>query len=285
MKYDIRPLTLSEILDQTFKVLRDNFWLLLGIVLAVTVPLAVLFWGILHIVAPKMVSVLSGTMTPEQAAGFGREIQTNLPVLIAAFGLNIVVHMLAYLVTNAGVVWAVSNRYLGRSAGVGESLRAGLSRLLTLVGSMIAAGFLIMIGFIFLIIPGIYLTLRYWLLTQAIMVEGQGAIGAMGRSGKLMRGNMGVAFILAFILSILTGIIGTVAAFIPHWVASVAVQTLVQAFNLVLLATANVIFYYSNRCKLENFDLTILAEAFDIKPEDEEGPLARGSDGNGPSVS
>jgi len=95
---------------------------------------------------------------------------------------------------------------------------------------------------------------------QVVVVEGKSGGEALKRSGALMKGFAGKAFVLAFLLGVLGAIIGVGAAFIPVPEAQIVVQSLVQGLLYALGVSAWVVLYFSARCKHESFDLTVLAE-------------------------
>ena len=277
MRYEIKPLNLSGILDQGIALLRNHFGLLVGITMVLYVPVQLVQALVTYILTPEMLD----------PASIARGLDDKVLILFGSISLVFVVVTVLFVwpLTNAAVLWAVSRKYLGQTASVGASLRAALGVLVSLVGAMILAGILIILGFLFLIIPGIYLSFRYWFISQVVVLENLRGGAALRRSGELMKGNYGTAFVLGLLLAIIGGLIGAIAGLIPHPLVSMVVQAFIHAVLMVFGAAVSVVFYYSNRCKLENFDLTVLAEAFDIKPEDKEGPLARDSGSDGPSVS
>ena len=122
MRYTIRELKLGEILDQAVNLTKDHFGVLLGITGVLMIPFYVL-GGLIQV---SMIPKLPPNPTPEQAAAvtFGA-MRVSLP-----FGL-----LGAYVITpitNAAVVYAISNAYLEKPISVGGSFKRAFQRILAL---------------------------------------------------------------------------------------------------------------------------------------------------------
>ena len=84
-----------------------------------------------------------------------------------------------------------------------------------------------------------------------------------------MKGNMGTGFVLALLLFVIGLAVSMVVAFVPVQVIAILVQVLIQAALFIFGAAASAVFYFSCRCKLENFDLTVLADTVGKEVTDE----------------
>jgi len=182
-------------------------------------------------------------------------------------------------VTNAATIYALSNEYLGHPATAGKSIKFALKILGKLLATNILAGLIIILGFIALIIPGIYLMFRYWFTSHAVAIEEISGSKALKRSGALMKGNINKAFVLGIILFIIGALIGQITTFIPMPVLAIIVGVFLQAVLFAFGAAAGVVFYFSCRCKLENFDLVMLANTVG---KDDEAAAAPGAPPSAP---
>jgi hypothetical protein len=85
-------------------------------------------------------------------------------------------------------------------AGVGEILKVVTPLLVPLFFLFVVVTFLVYVGLLFLVAPGIFLALIWSVSVPAMVVEGQGVFGAMGRSKDLTKGNrwriLGVAVVV-----------------------------------------------------------------------------------------
>src|SRR5438477_2078859 len=116
MRARLRPMGIGDILDETFRLYRENFTLFVATCAVLEVPVQIINFLIL-LSAPVAVPPTPGQpLTPGQfralAAGSGA---SSIGGLIGAFAAAIITAALAV---------AISNRYLGRSITVGAAYRA-----------------------------------------------------------------------------------------------------------------------------------------------------------------
>ena len=97
-----------------------------------------------------------------------------------------------------------------RDVQVGSSLRTGLRLFFPLLGISILAMIGITIGFVLLIIPGVFLLLGWMLSTQVRIIEGGTVTGALSRSWTLSKGYKRWILLMIIIFSVLGAVIGLV---------------------------------------------------------------------------
>jgi hypothetical protein len=88
----------------------------------------------------------------------------------------------------------------------------GRATLSMFVGGIVV-GLAIMIGSVFLFVPGIFLAVCFLFFTFAVGVEDRGIIGALKQSWGLSRGNrlkLAVLVILGGVIGFMSGIVGTI---------------------------------------------------------------------------
>lgn len=185
-----------------------------------------------------------------------------------------IVFMVIYLLVcgpllGASITYAVSKEYLGQTTTIGESIRVALSKLGSVIWSGFLAGVLIMIGFICLIIPGVILAFRYYLVQQVVVLEDESGSNALKRSGELMKGSYGIAFVLGFVIWIASVLVGAIGSIIPIPYVSNLITILLQTAAAVFWAIAAVVLYFHCRSKVEQYDLQLLAES--VGADDPEG--------------
>jgi hypothetical protein len=237
MAYQIKALGVGGILDQAIAVTKANFGLLFGIVAAVILPVQ-LVQGFL----PLMLA--------------GQDLST---VAIANILIVIVSALIVLPVSNAAIIYAVSERYLGRETSFGEALKFGTTQIGALLWTTILMGLAIMGGFILLIIPGILFALWFGLSQEVVVLERISGTKALGRSKTLVRPNLGTFLILSLILGVIGGLLGAGVGIIPEPYTQIVAICLLQSVLTMFGLVATVIFYFSCRCKVENFDLEHLA--------------------------
>jgi hypothetical protein len=116
--------------------------------------------------------------------------------LVLTLLLGWVGSLLGFLVSLAGVFWLQGALVLAvddvRDGRADLSIRETLNRVLPRVNTLTVAGLLaslgIVIGFLLLIIPGLYLLTIWLLIVPAIVLEGHGVMSCFGRSRELVRG-------------------------------------------------------------------------------------------------
>ena len=92
-----------------------------------------------------------------------------------------------------------------QDSSVGEMMSSASHAILRLIGNGILGGIAIGIGFVLLIVPGLYLLTIWAVVAPAIVAERRGVIEAFGRSYELVRGHGWTVFgaiVVAFLILI-----------------------------------------------------------------------------------
>ena len=79
-------------------------------------------------------------------------------------------------ITNAAVVYAISNAYLEKPISVGGSVKRAFQRILPLIWTWFLVGLAIMGGMILCFVPGILAAFWFALATQVVVIEGVAGI-------------------------------------------------------------------------------------------------------------
>jgi len=261
MQYQIKELGLGGILDQAIKLVKNHFGLLFGIVAIVYLPFALLQGFVSLAVLPELPAnpSMEDFRVYQEAAGQASIYTMPLAIL---FGFVIVP------ITNAAVIDAVSRCYLSKEASVGGSYSHATKILFPLLGTWILQMLAIMGGFILLIIPGIIFSFWFCLSSHTVVIGGESGRAALSRSKKLIKGNIGTVIALGLVLGVIQWGISGGAFLIPQKHVATAAQAILGSVAFVFSTVAFVVFYFSCRCKIENFDLTLLAENVGV-----EGPV------------
>jgi hypothetical protein len=257
----LRPLSVGEVLDASFKIVRQSFGTLAGCVLVVALPLNILNTLIAS-------STRDNAFNLDATANSTVSTGTQLAGLLLTTTLGLVLTTLA----TAACFRAVSGAYLGERPSIGESLSFAAGRVLPLL----LLAFLFFLGlipaFIALIIPGIWLSVAWSLSYPALMSEGLGPVEALGRSFRLVKGRwwptFGALLVMYVLVAVISGILGAIlgAALISssenEAVAAVfytIVNTLSSLITLPLFAAVLTVLYFDLRVRKEGFDLQLLA--------------------------
>jgi len=251
MRYTIRELKLGEILDQAVNLTKDHFGVLIGITGILLIPYNVI-GGLIQV---SMIPRMPPNPTPEQAMAVSfAALRVSVPIALVA------VYVIAPI-TNAAVVYAISSAYLEKPISVGGSVKRAFQRLLPLIWTWILVGLAIMGGMILCVVPGILAAFWFALATQVVVIEGVAGIAAMKRSKQLMAGNIGTFFVLGLLVGLVNAGIIFGASLIPQPHVRVVVVSVVEAVLTIFASAAFVAFYFSCRCKHEQFDLSLLAQS------------------------
>ena len=256
MKYEIRELSIGEVLDQAIKVIMDNLAPLILIAFLLQGPLA-----LFSIIGTTFVFKFNPNANDPAA----------LQVMTPAFGMFLAFIGLFNLLiiaplTNAAMVHAIADAYLGKKLTVGGSFSKAVSRMLPLLGTWLLVFLATFAGTLFCIIPGILCMLWFVLATQVVVLERKAGMAAMERSRELMRGNtlkwivlLLVLIVIAVGLSIAAAVLGRLTG---QFVVRQTLASISQIFMQIVTGAVLVIFYFSARCTNENFDLERLALSF-----------------------
>jgi hypothetical protein len=266
MKYTISEMSLGEILDQSIKLMKNNFLFVLKIASFLYIPTVLIQMIIILILIPD----LSGEVTEEAMQEFYR-------VQNIVLGINAIIGLLLIFVvtpiTNGAIISGIAKKYLEDETSAGESLAHAVRRLAALLGTSIMKGILVFLGFVLLIIPGIYLMFRWWFSSHVVMIENMSGSEALKKSAAIIKGNMGKAFMLGLLLGIIGWLAQLIPGLIPGRWAAMLVQVGLQAVLYVFGIVAGVVFYFSSKCKNENFDLKLLALSMGVEQQSEDTEL------------
>jgi len=194
--YQAFGFSLSEILEQGMAAIRSNPVVMLGIAfLFGTLPNLIFEWTTNRFGASAF-SVPVGVTFTTAAVGAG---------VIGAFGA---------LIGQAALMRATAGYRSGRAMGFAEAIGGALrvtGPLLLLMIVMMAG---LIIGFTFLVVPGIVLSIMWVVAMPALVIERGGVIRALGRSRQLTAGArwkiFGCAVLLMVVLGLLAGIVAII---------------------------------------------------------------------------
>jgi len=290
--FDLRPLSLGELLDRAFLLYRRNFWLFAGIMV---IPSC--------IVMPMQFFMLRsrGVPFPWEKPAPQSQFQTYL------FGFMIV-YWIIYAVAQAATTYAVADSYLGRLSTIREAYGKIRGRFWRLIGVTFGVGIRVF-GWMFLLlilggaaggilaavmtrgntVPGTlaivmvvvfvlvgiavatWLSVRYAVSLPAVLLEDISGRAAIRRSVELSRGRRGQIFVailfgvvvlyaMAFLFQgpFYAGIAAMgIKGQLPNWlILCMSVSSLIGgAIAGPLLMIILVLCYYDLRIRKEGFDL------------------------------
>lgn len=252
MAYKLEHLKLGGILDQAIAVVRDNLGLLTGIMLYAWIPFHVAYAGLQLALTPQ----INPNATQEELARAMLSQFEYLPLLI---GIGFIGSLVVIPLTNAAVIYAVAEKYLGESVTAGQAIRRGLTKLGPLIWTSILMLLAIMGGFVLCIVPGILFALWFGLAQNVVVLEDLSGVSALSRSKQLVQPYLGTFLMVGIIVFVITFLLSGGANLIPQLHVRLMLGIVIQAVATMFSTAAMVVFYFSCRCGLENFDLEHLA--------------------------
>jgi hypothetical protein len=264
---DLRPMTLGEVLDRTFKLYKSNFWLFAGI--TALPPLAMLI--IQLIFSWTQTEALRAAQTPGRAPG-----TAALGMVMGAVSgmmLFLIVYFVLLGYSQAATVFAVSDLYLGRSASIGGSYRRVGAKAFRVLAVLFLVGLAVGVGFLLLIIPGIILLCRTAISVPAAMLENTKSIRSIERSMELTKGNAGQVFLIFLLVWVLSYAVAIVFE-LPFTMAQANALQLHQTLSFGMLFLQHLAGFIGQvlvgpigtiAFSLMYYNLRVRKEAFDIQ--------------------
>lgn len=266
----LRALSVGETLDVALKLYRRNAVALWTIVASVIIPLELIDIIVRRVTLPSDVFVHNGQLYTFTSGGSSGTSGTVALLLISLLGL------FGQLLSHGATFKLLLDGYLGRSTDVSQSFAFASHRLLSLLWLSIIATVLIVIGFILIVLPGIWLLVSFSVAVPVLMLEGLRGWGALSRSMSLVRGRWWATFgrllsvLLMYIVALI--VIGLIAGAIEKGVSVTNVtlfvavagifQGLILIFVTPFIAAAITVIYIDLRVRKEALDIEILASGF-----------------------
>ncbi len=285
--YELRPLSLGEILDRTFSLYRSRFWLFAGIAsmaAAVELVFAAIGRVLIHRFSKDPATLYGGAMIVTYIAGL--------------------IYFFVYSVTQAATSFAMSEVYLSRPVSIGSAMRAVIGKWYAWIGIALwqlwSASWIFLALFIpFIVVTalkiaigptssvmlivlmvllfigagfyGIIAYIRNSLATPVKVVEGGPVRRAMRRSKDLSAGAKGRIFVVGLIVFALN--MGAGIAQMPfammtvlaptksHIFSEMATLFITFAAHSLITPVASIglcLVYFDQRVRREAFDLDFL---------------------------
>jgi hypothetical protein len=293
----LRPSTTLEVLDRAFRVYRDNFGLVIGLVAIAMVPLtAVNIFSSLY--ASQRIEQLAISTTRYSSSSY---LNNMLATLAVPLVVALIAGFVQGLLVNAPLTYIASERYLGRHVTIGQAYRAVVGRLPNLGVSLIlfyvvlialtATAFLtvavcIGLGMIGLVV---YVGINFYaFLVPVIVLERGGIARSIGRAWFLAKSRFWPLFWLTLAVFVTTAVIGfafsiTQAAIVGGTIGSASYRTsqistiifqaIIAMFVVPVLPLAYTMMYYDTRTRIEGLDIALAAVGVDEpRPADVASP-------------
>ena len=245
----LRPLGVGEIVDATFTVYRRRFGPMIAIALVL-------------VFIPFLVSLVGGCTLDSGS------ITCTSPIGWFGYLAGIV----GSTVASAAAILVAAEAYTDVSSDWRRAMRIGVRRTLEIILLWIMVGIPIAIGFVVLIIPGIFLAVSLAVVWGALIIEGIGPMESIKRSWRLVAGErwrvFGAGFLVIILIVIVIGIASAVIALILSSGLGVSggmtgylVQQVATLLSIPLTAALGTVIYLDLRVRKESLSADELAGA------------------------
>ena len=252
----LRPLSVGEILDGAFANIRMN-------------PQATLGLSLLFVVAIQVINLFL-SYARYHSSGFGAFL---LALLSEVLFLVMTVALSGCLIT------VISEAVLGRPLSPSQAFERVKPRIPSLAGLALLIGLIVAIGFILLVIPGIFALVALSLSAPAFILERIGVTDSMRRSWALVKGDfwrvLGILLLGLLIVFVIMLVIN-IPFFIAAGASTLATGGDVGWGALIILAIGQIIagtisqpisagivalLYVDRRMRAEGLDVTLAQAA------------------------
>lgn len=246
----LRPLGVGEIVDATFTVYRRRFGPMLAIVLML-------------VFIPFLVSLVGGCSLDS-----GGTTTCTSPIGWLGYYAGVV----GSLVAGVAAVLVAAGAYADVPSNWRSAMSIGIRRIVAIIAATIVAGVLIAIGFVLLIVPGIFVLVSLAVVWEALIIEGIGPMESIKRSWRLVAGErwrvFGAGLLVIVLMVIFVGVVSAVIALILSAGLGVSggmtgylVQQVASLLSIPLTAALGTVIYLDLRVRKESLGTDELAAA------------------------
>lgn len=263
----LRPLGVGEMLDASYRVYRDHAVQLWTIVAVVVIPLFIIQTLLRGAALPSGAYVHNGALYQNSTSGQTSAGGSVALVIVSFLGV------LAELLATGAVFKLLLDSYLGRPVDMRESFDYARSRVFSLLWLGILTSVLVLIGFVLIIIPGVWFVVASCVAVPVLMLEGVKGWEAIRRSMHLVRGfwwgtfgrlltalllYIAVTVVLGLIVGLLTRGLGVSS--VGVWlILNGALTTVLTILMAPFIAAVITTLYIDLRVRKESVDLERLA--------------------------
>lgn len=260
----LRPMTMGDLLDGGFEVLRTRPRIVLGLAAIFVVPVQLVVAYLNRNALSDLETLLDQMATNAGASQstVGNPAATYLGIIGTSVAQTLVGAVLAILV----VAWYADEQPDGR-----EVLRRLRPRLLALVGGWFFVHLLWLAGFVVLFIGSLVVMALFVVTAPAIAIEGVGPFKGMGRSSTLAGKRFWVALGFALLSGLVASLFGQILSAGPQligvllgedlgWIALGVGGILSQLLQTTVVGASTALFYLDLRMRREGLDVAWAAD-------------------------
>jgi hypothetical protein len=195
--------------------------------------------------------------------GRGSTVEVIIPIVIGiVFGSAV----------TAALVFVTVQELRGVRPSVGELISRGFALLIPVIPVVLVSSILIAVGFVLLIIPGLMLSVWFWVAIPVAVIEKPGISGSLQRSVELTSGYRWPIFGIVLLLAALAFLAGWILQqiFLSGGITNTAdlsvyviIDWLITGFLTTIGAVVAGVGYYCLRSAKEGTDIDQIARVFD----------------------
>ena len=257
----MKPMTIGDIMDNTFYLYRDHFLVFFGTAAIIFLPLTL---------AVDWFSGLIGAGLAE----LPEEVPFTMTFLAQGFLGLAGILVLSILITplEGALVKAAADAALGVQPTIASSIKAALARYIPTLAATTLIFSAVLVGLVFLVVPGVLFILWFSVGFQVVLLEKVGPVAAAARSRRLTKGALGRIFLLLAAFGLLVGaiqyalnvpILALLTVNLPDGGPLVALVRVLQGLITALLAPlfliATTLLYLDLRFRREGLDIELTA--------------------------
>ena len=246
----LRPLGVGEIVDATFTVFRRRFGPMF------TIALVLVF-------IPFLVSL---------AGGCGLDSAGTTTCTSPIGWLGYFAGIAGSVVAGVAAVLVAAGAYADVPSDWRNAMSIGIRRIVEIIVATIVIAVLIGIGFVLLIVPGVFLMVSFAVVWEALIIEGTGPMESIKRSWRLVSGErwrvFGAGLLVIVLMVIFIGVVSAVIALILSVGLGVSggmtgylVQQVASLLSIPLTAALGTVIYLDLRVRKESLSADQLAAA------------------------
>jgi len=163
-----RPRDVGALFRDTLSVYRSHLWVFVALSAAVVVPVDLIVRGI----GLEMLSSSYDSSPPLE--------QALVPTLVEFLVVTPIIAAIC--------IYALHAIAEGERPAPGPVFVSGFEAFTPLFGAVLLAAVGIALGLLLLIVPGVYLAVRWYLVPQAVVIESARGAAALSRAGELIEG-------------------------------------------------------------------------------------------------
>lgn len=262
----LHPMSLGDILDASFRLMRANFWTIAGIISVLVIPLQLA-------AALAQRSLFNGnsviTVFNNAANGIQTQTQTSDSQSIAT-SITALISFLILPFAAGAISKVVAASYLGETVSAGQALGSAARRWWALLLAWFFVHLLEILAGIALILPGLLIMALYVSVAPAIVTERLGPFRGMRRSWRLNRprmwGILGICIVSGLIFSVTADVVSVpleIGAFAVGlhwgWILLFAGGVVASLVSIPLNAIVATLVYFDGQIRNEGFDLRTMS--------------------------